>query len=249
MAKKKIVVVGATSVIAIHCARLWVSESPVAMTLIGRDKNKLEAVATDLRVRSPESQIECFETDFNHPETIEALVKHMNQDGAIDLVLIAHGALLDQQQCQDHLDLCQESLTVNGVSPVLFAEAFAKYMEQANKGNLVIISSVAGDRGRKSNYIYGAAKGLISRYVQGLQHRLANTKVNVILVKPGPTDTPMTSHLKSQGQRLASPAVVAEVINHGIKKQKQVIYAPTLWKYIMTVICCIPNFIFAKMDI
>ncbi|MFT4060076.1 MAG: SDR family NAD(P)-dependent oxidoreductase [Legionella sp.] len=249
MAKKKIVVIGATSVIAVNCARLWVTQAPVEMTLIGRNEARLDMVAADLRVRSPQSHIESLTTDFNNPEVIASLVKQLYQNGSIDLVLIAHGALLDQQQCQESLDLCYESLLVNGVSPVLFAEAFAKHMEQVNSGSLVLISSVAGDRGRKSNYIYGAAKGLINRYAQGLQHRLAKTNVQVILIKPGPTDTPMTAHLKSQGQRLANPARVAEVINKGIEKQKTVIYAPTLWRYIMTVICCIPNFIFAKMDI
>ena len=100
------------------------------------------------------------------------------------------------------LGLCEEALAVNGVSPALFAEAFAGPMQQANQGTLAIIGSVAGDRGRKSNYVYGAAKGLVTRYAQGLQHRLAGTNVKVVLIKPGPTDTPMTAEFEGSGSKI-----------------------------------------------
>ena len=108
---------------------------------------------------------------------------------------------------------------------------------------------VAGDRGRKSNYVYGAAKGLITRYTQGLQHRLANTGVQVVLIKPGPTDTPMTAHLKQEGGRFASVDDVAKCIVVGIKRSKSVVYAPAKWALIMMIIRHLPEFIFKRMDI
>ncbi len=247
--KKRIVIIGATSAIAEHCARLWVKESPVDLALVGRDFAKTELVAADLRVRSPKSSVNNLQTDFANPIAIKKLVDEIAKYGAVDIVLIAHGSLPDQQQCQIDLGLCYEALTVNGVSPVLFAEAFAEHMQKNDTGTLAIIGSVAGDRGRKSNYVYGAAKGMVTRYAQGLQHRLCNTKVKVVLIKPGPTDTPMTAHLKQQGARLASAESVAKGIVLGIRQEKSVLYVPGKWALIMMVIRHLPKFIFNKMDI
>lgn len=247
--KKRIVIIGATSSIAEHCARLWVNEAPVDLILVGRDYSKTELVAADLRVRSPLSSIRSVQADFANPLSITELVDEISKAGGVDLVLIAHGALPDQQQCQNKLELCEEALFINGISPVLFAEAFAGHMQKANAGTLAVIGSVAGDRGRKSNYVYGAAKGLVARYVQGLQHRLANTSVKVVLIKPGPTATPMTAHLKEQAGRMADVHVVAQQVVAGIRRQQPVVFAPEKWALIMMVIRHLPDFVFKRLDI
>ena len=247
--KKRIVIIGATSAIAEHCARLWVKNTDVDLTLVVRDKAKTERVAADLQVRSPQSVIRILEADFIDPTAIRQLVDGIVAEGAVHTVLIAHGSLPDQTDCQQDLTVCHEALIVNGVSPVEFAEAFAGHMQKSNHGTLVIIGSVAGDRGRKSNYVYGAAKGLVTRYTQGLQHRLANTGVKVVLVKPGPTDTPMTADIKQQGGRLASVDEVAEIIVKGADKGLAVVYAPGKWAVIMMVIRHLPQFIFNKLEI
>ena len=247
--KKRIVIIGATSAIAEHCARLWVKEAAVDLTLVGRDKAKTERVAADLRVRSPQSVIRVLQADFIDPLAIRQLVDGIVAEGAVHTVLLAHGTLADQAVCQQDLTACHDALTVNGVSPVLFSEAFVGHMQKANHGTLAIIGSVAGDRGRKSNYVYGAAKGLVTRYAQGLQHRLAGTGVKVVLIKPGPTDTPMTAHLKQLGSRLASVEDVARLIVEGTAQGKPVVYAPAKWALIMMVIRHLPNFIFNKLEI
>lgn len=247
--KKRIVIIGATSAIAEHCARLWLEKQPADLILVGRDAQRIERVATDLKVRSPESEIQIVKAEFLKPEAINATVETIAQPGNVDVVLIAHGSLPDQTDCQDDLKACREALDVNGISPVLFAEAFAKEMEKANHGTIALIGSVAGDRGRKSNYVYGAAKGLVTRYAQGLQHRLAGTGVKVVLVKPGPTDTPMTAHLKGNGAKLAPVEGVAKQIVEGVESGKPVIYAPGKWWLIMMVIRHLPAFVFNKMDI
>jgi decaprenylphospho-beta-D-erythro-pentofuranosid-2-ulose 2-reductase len=247
--RKKIVIVGATSSIAEQCARLWIAKSALDLVLVGRDLAKTEMVAADLRVRSPLSKITSLQADFSNPAKIQQLADEINTDGAIDIALIAHGSLPDQQQSQDDLHLCQEALNINGISPVLFAEAFVGHMQKANTGTIALIGSVAGDRGRKSNYVYGAAKGLVTRYAQGLQHRLANTGVKIVLVKPGPTDTPMTAHLKKQGARLASVEAVARDIVNAIERGKPLVYAPAKWALIMLIIRHLPQFIFKKMNI
>jgi decaprenylphospho-beta-D-erythro-pentofuranosid-2-ulose 2-reductase len=246
--KKRIVIIGATSAIAEHCARLWVENTNVDLTLVARNTEKTERVAADLRVRSPQSVIRVVEANFIDPLAIQQLVDEIVSEGVINTVLIAHGSLPEQADCQQDLTACHEELTVNGISPVLFAEAFAGHMQIAKLGTLAIIGSVAGDRGRKSNYVYGAAKGLVTRYAQGLQHRLANTGVKVVLIKPGPTDTPMTVHLKQQGG-LAKVEDVAKVIVSGINKGKPIVYAPAKWELIMMVIRHLPQFIFNKLNI
>jgi short-subunit dehydrogenase len=244
-----IVIIGATSCIAEHCAREWVSASAVHLTLVGRDLAKTERVAQDLRVRNPQAMVDAVTLDFLEASTIEAWVSALTQRTPVDVVLIAHGVLADQSQCQSSLLACEAALHVNGVSPVLFAEAFAKPMTHANHGTIAIIGSVAGDRGRQSNYVYGAAKGLVARYAQGMQHRLANTAVRVVLIKPGPTDTPMTQALKAQGQKMASPEQVAHEIVNGIRAGKPVVYSPGIWRIIMWVVMHLPRFVFDKLRI
>lgn len=247
--RKRIVIVGATSSIAEHCARHWVNAGPIDLYLVGRDAAKLERVAADLQVRSPESDISAVCSELLAPESIGGLLKQIASGPAIDIVLIAHGCLPDQSACQADLDYCHEMLTVNGLSPVLFAEAFAGYMQRAGRGTLVVIGSVAGDRGRKSNYVYGAAKGLLERYVQGLQHRLAASGVRVVLIKPGPTDTPMTAQLRAQNVRLADAGEVAQQIVRGVERGRSVIYVPAKWRLIMWVIRHLPQRLFNRLDI
>ncbi|WP_461515837.1 SDR family NAD(P)-dependent oxidoreductase [Porticoccus sp.] len=247
--QKKIVIIGATSCIAEHCARFWAEGSPSELILVGRDSTKTELVAADLRVRTPGTVVTTIETDFLDPVKIQELANEINNTGAADIVLIAHGLLPDQQNCQTDLNACEEALKVNAISPVMFAESFVGYMEAANKGTLAIIGSVAGDRGRKTNYVYGAAKGLVARYAQGLQHRLAKTEVKVVLIKPGPTDSPMTAHLKVQNARLATVEKVAKGIVDGIAREKPLVYVPVRWELIMWIIQHLPARIFNRLDI
>ncbi len=245
MARQGIVIIGATSAIAEHCARLWVQQ-PVDLVLVGREDARLQAVADDLRVRSPQSTIAVRQADFHAPSAIAALATELAQR-RIDIVLVAHGNLPEQHACEQGLDAARDALLVNGVSPVLFAEAFAAQLERQQHGTLAVIGSVAGDRGRKSNYVYGAAKGLVDRYLQGLQHRFGRSAVKVVLVKPGPTATPMTAHLSPRG--LAPVDAVARRIVAGIAAGKPVVYAPAKWWLVMMVIRHLPRFVFNKLDI
>lgn len=249
MQKKRIVIIGATSAIAEHCARLWTAREPVDMVLVGRSQERTERVAQDLRVRAPGSSVTALAADFQDPAAIGALVDRLFQEAPVDMVLIAHGLLPEQAACQQDLGLCREALIVNGVSPALFAEAFVRRMEEADRGTVALMGSVAGDRGRKTNYVYGAGKGLLARYAQGLQHRLAGGQVKVVLVEPGPTDTPMTAHLKGQGARLAGPQEVAAAIVAAMDRGKPVCYAPAIWQVIMLVLRHLPRAVFHKLNI
>ncbi len=242
---QKIVIIGASSAIAEHCARLW-ARQPVSLVLVGRELARLQRVSDDLRVRSPQSPVQALQARFDDPAAIGELAGRIAAEGRIDIVLIAHGNLPDQTACERDLSAARQALLVNGVSPALFAEAFAGMM-QATGGTIAVIGSVAGDRGRKSNYAYGAAKGLVDRYVQGMQHRFARGPLNLVLVKPGPTATPMTAHLPPRG--LAPVEAVAQCIVDGIAAGAPVVYAPAKWRLIMMVIRHLPRFVFNRMDI
>ena len=170
-----------------------------------------------------------------------------------DVVLVAFGLLPDQDACEQNLQANADAQWINGVAPALYAEALANAMQQAGRGAVAVIGSVAGDRGRKSNYVYGAAKGLVARYMQGLQHRLALQKspVRAVLIKPGPTDTPMTAHLKTGTGRasMAAPEEVARCIVRGIDRGRAVVYAPGKWALIMLIVRCLPDFVFRRINL
>jgi len=246
VSRPRIVIIGATSAIAEQCARLWV-RAAVDIVLIGRDLVRVSRVAADLRVRSPHSSVTAHEVNFFNSASITTLAQKLAVEKAIDIVLIAHGNLPDQKECEQDITQAREALEVNGVSPVLFAEAFAQQMEPVGRGTIAVIGSVAGDRGRKTNYVYGAAKGLVERYVQGMQHRFAHSKINVVLIKPGPTATPMTAHLPQRG--MASAEAVASRIIAAIDAGTPVAYVPAKWAIIMMVIRHLPRAIFNKLNI
>lgn len=246
----RILIVGGTSTIAEHCARLWLKQHPCEIILLGRDQDKLQRVANDLKIRAPQANMQLQTIDFLNAAAIQNCINTINQQGPIDIALIAHGNLPDQDQCQNDIIKCQQAIEVNAISPVLFTEIIAKHMIERNHGKFGVIGSVAGDRGRKSNYVYGASKALIDKYVQGLQHRLAliNSNVTVTLIKPGPTATPMTAGISGKG-KLATPEQVAEDIISGISKGKKTVYTPGKWALIMLIFRNLPFFLFKKMDI
>lgn len=248
--QQKILIIGGTSAIAEHCARQWLSQGATEVILVGRSKEKLERTVNDLQVRFPSAVIYSQEADFLSTLSIQQCVDQAYSTSAIDIALVAHGTLPDQVQCENELDVAKQAIDINALSPVLFAEAILNKMIQLNTGKLAVIGSVAGDRGRKSNYVYGASKALIDKYLEGIQHRLAliGSNVTASLVKPGPTATPMTADISGKG-KLASPEQVAKEIVHGISKNKRVIYTPAKWAIIMLIIRHLPFFIFKKMDI
>lgn len=229
--------------------RLWIQEQPTDVTLVGRDISRMERVAADMQIRSPQSAFNIVQADFLTPVAIQSVADDIAAQGPLDIVLIAHGSLPNQADCENDLQTCYDALAINALSPALYAEAFANHMARNNHGTLVLIGSVAGDRGRRSNYAYGAAKGLVTRYAQGLQHRFAGTGVKVVLIKPGPTDTPMTAHLKGQGAKLAPVQEVAQKIVEAVARGRTVAYVPRKWQLIMWVIQHLPKFVFNKINI
>jgi len=251
--RHRFVIVGATSCIAVHCIELWLKseDTDVFVFLIGRNEGRLKRVANDLIVRFPKAKIEYITVDLCNVAMIQKTINYICESQLPTTVLIAHGAMPKQIDCEKNINICRGTLEINAISPVLWAEAFVDKIQNIQFSRLVLIGSVAGDRGRQANYIYGAAKGLLEHYAHGLRHRLVlnASTLKVTLVKPGPTATPMTAHLLNQGYTLAPVSIVAQAIVGGVNEGVFILYTPKKWKFIMGIIRLLPDWIFNRLRI
>lgn len=243
----RVAIFGATSAIAEATARRFAAAGD-SLFLVGRSRSRLESVADDLRVRGAAGVgvdlLDALDID-GQPETLQHAVEFL---GGIDIALICHGTLPDQVSAESDVALVHESLEINAVSVLCLMTLLADFMQQAGGGRLAVISSVAGDRGRASNYLYGAAKAAISHYAEGLQCRFAGSDVRVINIKPGFVDTPMTAHF-NKGLLWASPETVAKKIHAAILSGRELVYVPWFWRWIMLVIRLIPRWLFKRLPL
>jgi decaprenylphospho-beta-D-erythro-pentofuranosid-2-ulose 2-reductase len=249
---QRIVIFGATSAIAHEAARAW-AQRGAQLFLVGRNSDKLQSCLDDLRVRSgPQgtAQVHMAVADLddlsNHAELISQALKRMS---GIDVALIAYGSLPDQSACEVDLDLAQRQICTNALSPIHLAGLLGNHMQAQKKGCIAVISSVAGDRGRQSNYIYGSAKGMVSLFLQGLRNRLYPYGVAVVNIKPGFVDTPMTAGFDKKGPLWASAEQVGRGIVKAVDGRKDDVYLPGFWRLIMTVICHVPETLFKRLKL
>lgn len=242
---RKALIVGATSAIAQETSKLFATEG-AALYLAGRNEEKLAALAKDLTVRGA-SLVEYMVLDLTDLDRHTHLVEQATQTlGGLDTVLLAHGTLSDQATAEQDFAVAQAELNTNFTSYASLLTLIANQFEAQKRGTIAVISSVAGDRGRQSNYVYGTAKAAVSTFTQGLRGRLNKSGVAVITIKPGFVDTPMTAHIK-KGALFAQPETIAKGIKRAIDKRKSVVYLPSYWSLIMTVIKLIPENIFKKL--
>jgi len=246
----RIVIFGATSAIAACCARQWVAQGG-SLFLIGRNPNKLKALIDDLNVRKGADQVIAgTPVDLNDFDRHESLLAEARQTlGGLDVVLVAHGSLPDQKACEGSIKLTLEEIRTNALSVVSIASLAANEFEAAGKGVIAVIGSVAGDRGRQSNYVYGAAKGMVAIFLEGLRNRLDKSGVTVVTIKPGFVDTPMTASFDKKGLLWAQPQDVASGILRALTRNKDVIYLPGVWRLIMLIIRHIPQAIFKRLSL
>jgi decaprenylphospho-beta-D-erythro-pentofuranosid-2-ulose 2-reductase len=245
---KKVLIIGATSAIASACARLWASEGS-DFFLVARNIDKLQQTAADLKSRGAKS-VTLHEMDATDTEAHPLMLgRCLTALGQIDIALIAHGTLPDQKACERDVDLALREFANNGTSVIALLTILATQFETQRCGSLAIISSVAADRGRPSNYLYGSAKAAVSTYCEGLQARLFKIGVHVTTIKPGFVDTPMTQGLSLPAALLAQPAQVAQRIVKGIANQVPTLYAPGFWGLIMLIIRSIPQPVFKRLNL
>ncbi len=243
----KILVVGATSAIAVAVARVY-AQRGAAFYLVGRNEEKLTAVASDLHVRGASAAhvwvLDLDDTD-GHPAMLQAATDGLQ---GLDIALIAHGILGEQAVAERDYAAAEQVFRTNLLSPISLLTWLGEYFAQQKRGTIAVISSVAGDRGRKSNYVYGSSKAGLTALLQGLRNRLDRLGVQVLTVKPGFVATPMTAHLPG-GILFATPERVASGIVRAIERRKNVAYVPGYWRLIMGVIKVIPEFLFKRLNV
>jgi decaprenylphospho-beta-D-erythro-pentofuranosid-2-ulose 2-reductase len=248
---QRILVLGATSAIAQSAIKLW-AVPDAKLYLIGRDKDKLEVIAADARVRGAEVVVQVIRQFGDMAVAEKSLAAIWRLWEGIDGVLIAHGWLPDQFEAQDNPAMIAETIAVNGTSVCQWLGVLVPHFTAQNHGWLAVTSSVAGDRGRAKMYVYGAAKAMVSHTLQGLRQRLADTGVRVLDIRPGPVRTPMTANLGSL-PLMAEPDAVGEAVvracGAGLRGKNRTVYVPWVWWPIMAVLRHIPEGLWLKMKI
>jgi len=245
---KRILIIGATSAIATACARLWAAQG-CEFFLVARQAEKLQQTSDDLLARGAGkvTVAQMDATDYAaHPAMLERCLNSLQQ---IDIALIAHGTLPDQRACELDANLALQEFANNGTSVIALLTLLAKQFEQQRCGTLTVISSVAGDRGRSSNYLYGTAKAAVSTFCEGLRARMFKVGVHVLTIKPGFVATPMTQELVLPELLLAQPEQVATDILRAIDKKNSVCYTPWFWWGIMQIIKVIPESVFKRLSL
>lgn len=243
----KLMIIGATSSIAHETAKLFAADG-AEFFIVARSTEKLAAVQRDLEVRGA-ARVVPYTLDLNELTQHETMIAAAYEAlGGLDAVLIAHGTLPDQARMQSSVEETLAEFQVNGLSYISLLTLLAGRFEQQRRGCIAVISSVAGDRGRGSNYVYGSAKGAVSLFTSGLRARLSKVGVSVVTIKPGFVDTPMTAHLK-KNPLYAKPEAVGKRIYTAMLKGESVVYVPWFWQYVMLIITHIPERLFKKLSL
>ena len=242
---KKILVLGATSGIAEATCRIWAAQG-AQLFLVARNAEKLAAVAADLKTRGA-SYVGTAVADLDDTDKHAELLAHaVNSLTGMDVALLAHGILGEQARAEQDFEHAAQILHTNFVAPVSLLTWLANFCVQRRSGVLAVISSVAGERGRKSNYLYGSSKAGLSAFLAGLRNRVDREGVTVLTIKPGPVDTPMTANMKIKKADVNS---VAQAIVKAIDKRVDTLYVPFLFMPIMFVIRHIPERVFKKLNL
>ncbi|MES2819184.1 MAG: SDR family oxidoreductase [Pseudomonadota bacterium] len=244
---EKILIIGATSAIAEATARRFAAQG-ASLYLLARNQERLGTLASDLSIRGA-SKVAYGDFDAcafdRHQPLLESILAEL---GGLDTVLIAYGTLSDQKACENSVELTLQELTINALSVISLLTLLAPHFEAQREGCIAVIGSVAGDRGRQSNYVYGTAKGALAIFLQGLRNRLHKSGVQVLTIKPGFVDTPMTASFP-KGPLWASPEKVALDIEKAIEKKRNVLYTPSFWFLIMAIIRSVPEFVFKRLSL
>jgi len=238
---------GAASAVAAATARLYAAEG-ADLLLVARNAGRMEILAADLALRGAAS-VKTAVCDFG-AVAAEDVFPMFNQFvaslGGVDHVVLAYGVLGEQAEAERDPALADAVFQINFCSPALWCLAAAAVLERQNSGAMVVLGSVAGDRGRRSNYIYGATKSGLATLVQGIAHRLGPRGPRAVIVKPGPIDTPMTQGMTKGGPMWASAESVAAIVRRAAERGGVVVYAPARWRWIMLIIRALPSAIFHR---
>lgn len=239
---------GATSSIA-QATIMKFAEQNYNLILVGRSYSKINEIKLDLIVRYPDINITLYIFEPSEFHSHKDLInKIFNKHNIIDFILFAHGSLPDQSQIMnDHISIVK-LFEINTLSIMSYITLLVPYLKVQNFGTIAVISSVAGDRGRQSNFVYGATKASLDAFLQGLRNLLFNNNINIITIKPGFVNTPMTLHLK-KNFLFTEPDVIADGIIKAFEEKKDIVYLPKYWQLIMCIIKIIPESIFKRLKL
>ena len=246
-APKRILVLGATSGIAEACCRLWADRGD-SLYLVARNADRLAAVAADMRTRGA-SYIDVAVVDLDETAGHAEMLAHaINSLGGLDVAFVALGVLGDQATAERSFGEAQKILHTNFTAPASLLTWLGNYCAQRRSGTLAVLSSVAGERGRKSNYVYGSSKAGLTAFVDGMRNRIDREGVRVMTIKPGPVKTSMTEGMKGNGKFADVDAVAATLVK-AIDRGADVVYVPGMWRVIMAVIRAVPDRVFKKLNL
>jgi decaprenylphospho-beta-D-erythro-pentofuranosid-2-ulose 2-reductase len=240
-----VLVLGGTSAIATaYCRRL--APSGARFALVGRNASHLEAVARDLKARGAAEAVAIVSDLADASDSRERFAAFVEGVGMPDEVLVAYGVLGRQEEAEHDPAELQRIIDVNFTSAAIWLQTAAGHLGRDTPRHLIAIGSVAGDRGRQSNYVYGSAKAGLDVFTDGLAHRLNGTNLHVLTVKPGFVDTPMTAHIDQSGPLWAKPERIAADIERAVRRRRRVLYTPWFWSPIMAAVRATPRFIFYR---
>lgn len=240
-----VLIIGAKSDIAKEVARVY-AKNGYDLYLAARNSDSLDELVTDIKLRS-KVNVQAKEFDLSKFETHKEFYESL-EEKPLGVIVVA-GYMADQKECENDFEKTLNTINVNYTGAVSILNIIANDMERNKNGFIVGVSSVAGDRGRKSNYIYGSSKAAFSAYLSGLRNRLFESGVKVLTVKPGFVATKMTEGLDLPAKLTAQPDAVANDIYNAQQKGKDVLYTKGIWKFVMLIIKHIPEFIFKKLSI
>jgi len=243
---KRIVILGATSTMIQPLLRRMAADGK-ELLLVARSQERLDAVRSDLRARGA-ANVLTFEADLTaSPDLVYSFAEQCFCD--FDTLLLSYGTMLDQALCQADVEFAARELQTNLISAVVLLTVFARHFEQRRSGVIAGITSVAGDRGRRSNYVYGAAKGGLSIFLQGLRNRMCQYGVRVLTIKPGPVVTAMTADESNMPMIADSEKVARDIYDALESSNSDVIYTPRQWRWIMAMLKLVPERLFKRLPI
>lgn len=242
--RPKVVILGALSAMATEIARIYAARG-ADLGLLGSSLDRLADLAADLRVRGA-ATIKVLATDLSAPVSCDAILGDFAAEmGRIDVLILAYGVLGEQASAREDLQHAAKILNTNFTSAALWLLAAAGRVSSA--GTIAVFSSVAGDRGRQSNYIYGSAKGGLAIFAQGMAHELASTGPRIMIIKPGFVITPMTAGMRRSGPLWTDARRVARIVVRAIDRRRgPIVYVPGFWRWIMLIIRLVPTPIFHR---
>lgn len=241
----RVMILGATSSIAKEAAHLYAAEG-ASLLLIGRRGDALSSLASDLEVRGA-AEVEIVVADLVAEEDPAARFREfVRRLHGADHILLTYGMLGNQAKAENDCRLAAEILSTNFTSAAVWILSAAAYLESRRQGSLVVLGSLAGDRIRGKMLLYGAAKAGLAALMQGVADRLEGCGARAILIKPGPTETPMAQSLKTPRQFRATPCAIGAVVHRAASQRKSVVYAPGYWRWIMLVMRMLPARIFRR---